>query len=230
MYPAANISDPRAGSVFPSKIPKIVPNVLLLLTFEEPSRGSRTIENRPPPTRWTSPISSEATCETSFESRKARTKRSFIHTSSSSCCSPYTLRVAAGSLRTGSSRRIRVARPANRENRRPRSRSALPACCASVTPAFGPPLVADVPSLELIQEFLLAAVEVPPRSCVAMGEVREDLEILHALRSHVRELRLEAFLAEGVLPDRATREEAGRAALAGEFHEVPEDPEFRSRA
>jgi len=41
--------------------------MLLLFTFDEPSSGSRTTENRPRPSDFTAPISSDATCETSFE-------------------------------------------------------------------------------------------------------------------------------------------------------------------
>src|SRR6267378_3290037 len=202
MYPAANKSEPRDGSGFPSKIPKIVPKILLLFTFEEPSSGSRTTENRPRPTAFTSPISSDATCETRRESRHAFTNRSFIQTSSSSCCSPYTFRVVAESLRIGSSRRIRVASCAIRDRRTPRSRSAWPAWSANVTPVARAFSVLDVPSLEVVLQLLLAAVEVPPRTRRAMGDVGKGLEVLHALRLDILHLPLEGFLAERVFPDR----------------------------
>src|SRR2546427_130725 len=165
--------------------------MLLLFTFDEPSSGSRTTEKRPRPRSFTSPISSEATWETSFEPRHASRKRSFIQTSSSSCSSPYTFRVAAESLRIGSSRRIRLTRPANRDNKRPRSRSTFPACSASVTFVPRRPSVLDVPSLEVVLQLVSSAVEVPPRPRVSVGEVREGLEIPHSLRPDVLHLRRE---------------------------------------
>src|SRR5437899_5458902 len=201
-YPAAKRSEPRAGRRAPSKIPKIVPKMLLLFTFEEPSSGSRTTENRPRPTSWTAPISSEATWDTSLDDFSASTKRSFIQTSSSSCCSPYTFRVAAGSRRIGSSRRIRLTRPANRDRRRPRSRSTFPAWSASVTFVPRRPSVLDVPSLEVVLQLLFSAVEVPPRTSMPVGEVRERLEIPHSLRPDVLHLRREGLLPERILPDR----------------------------
>src|SRR5438445_5311152 len=228
MYPAANKSEPRAGRRFRSKIPKIVPKMLLLFTFDDPSSGSRTTENRPWPTSFTWPISSEATWATSFDSRRASTNRSFIQTSSSSCCSPYTLRVAAGSRRIGSSCRIGVVRPANRDNRRPRSRSTFPACSASGTSFGRRASVLDVPSLEVVLELLFAAVEIPPRTRVPVGQVRQGLEVLHSLRADVGHLRLEGLLPERVLPDRAAREEPGRTSLAGELHEPAEHVEVRA--
>src|SRR2546422_8919809 len=220
---------PRAGRAFRSKIPKIVPKMLLLFTFDEPSSGSRTTEKRPRPTSFTWPISSDATCATSFESRSASTNRSFIQMSSSSCCSPYTLRVVAGSRRTGNSLRIRGARPATRSRRRPRSGSNPPAWWASETEArrFS---VLDVPSLEVVLEFLLPSIEVPPGTGEPVGEIREDLEILHALGPDVGELLVERLLPERVLPDRAAREESGGAALARDLHESPEDFEVDARA
>src|SRR5947199_7881703 len=180
--------------------------MLLLFTFEEPSSGSRTTENRPRPSSLTAPISSEATWDTSLDAFSASTKRSFIQTSSSSCCSPYTFRVAAGSRRIGSSPRIRVVSPAIRASNRDRSRSAPAACSASVTSVPRPSSVLAVPPFEVVLELLLAAVEVPPRAGVAVGEVREDLEVLHALAVDVGHLGLERLLAEGVLPDRAACE------------------------
>src|SRR5881296_450580 len=225
MYPAANRSRPRAGSALRSKIPRIVPKMLLLRTFDEPSSGSRTTENRPLPTSFTSPISSEATWATRFDSRHASTKRSFIQTSSSSCCSPYTLRLAAGSLRVGSSRRIRVTSPANRDNSRPRSRSTFPACSASVTSRRRPPSVLDVPSLEVVLQLLFSSVEVPPRTGMLVGEIRERLEIPHSLRPDVFHLCRERLLPEGVLPDRAAREEPGGPAVARDLDEPPEHVE-----
>src|SRR5438876_8868035 len=204
--------------------------MLLLRTFDEPSSGSRTTEKRPRPRSFTSPISSEATWATRFDSRHASTKRSFIQTSSSSCCSPYTLRLAAGSLRIGSSRRIRVTSPANRDSKTPRSRSTFPACSASVTSVRRRPSVLDVPSLEVISQPLFPPVEVPPRTRVLVGEVREGLEILHALRSHVFHLRREGLLSERVFPDRPAREESGGPAPARQFDEPPEDVEVGSRA
>src|SRR3989454_4231346 len=221
---------PRAGRAFRSNIPKIVPKMLLLFTFEEPSSGSRTTEKRPRPTSFTRPISSDATCATSFESRSASTNRSFIQMSSSSCCSPYTLRVVAGSRRTGNSLRIRGARPATRSRRRPRSGSNFPACWASDTAGAGRLPLLDVPSLEVVLEFFLPSVEVPPGSGKPVGEVREDLEILHALGPDVGELLVERLLPERVLPDRAAREESGGAALARNLHESPEDFEVDARA
>src|SRR5437016_1310899 len=204
--------------------------MLLLFTFDDPSKGSRTTEKRPLPTSFTSPISSDATWDTSFDSRRASTNRSFIQTSSSSCCSPYTLRVAAGSRRIGSSCRIGVARPANRDNRRPRSRSTFPACSASGTSFGRRASVLDVPSLEVVLELLFAAVEIPPRTRVAVGQVRQGLEVLHSLRADVGHLRLEGLLPERVLPDRAAREEPGRTSLARQFHKSPEHVEVRARA
>src|SRR2546426_4194061 len=193
----------------------MVPKILLLRTFDEPSSGSRTTENRPRPRSFTSPISSEATWATRFDSRHASTKRSFIQTSSSSCCSPYTFRVAAGSRRIGSSRRIRLTRPANRDSRRPRSRSTFPACSASVTFVPRRPSVLDVPSLEVVLQLLLSAVEVPPRTGVSVGDLREGLEVLHTLGPNVVQLRPEGLLPERVFPDRTPREEPGRPALTG---------------
>src|SRR5437660_4744815 len=202
--------------------------MLLLFTFDDPSKGSRTTEKRPRPTSFTSPISSDATWDTSFDSRRASTNRSFIQTSSSSCCSPYTFRVAAGSRRIGSSCRIGVARPANRDNRRPRSRSTFPACSASGTSFGRRASVLDVPSLEVVLELLFASAEVPPRTRVPVGEVRQRLEVLHPLSAHEGHLRLEGFLPERVLPDRAAREEPGGPALAGELHEPAEHVEVRA--
>src|SRR5256712_9282663 len=149
--------------------------MLLLFTFDEPSSGSRTTEKRPRPRSFTSPISSEATWETSFEPRHASTKRPFRQTSGSGCSSPYPFRVAAESLRIGSSRRIRLTRPANRDNKRPRSRSTFPACSASVTFVPRPPSVLDVPSLEVVLQLVFSDVEVPPRQRASVGEVREGL-------------------------------------------------------
>src|SRR5256886_11874028 len=165
--------------------------MLLLFTFDDPSKGSRTTEKRPLPTSFTSPISSDATWDTSFDSRRASTNRSFIQTSSSSCCSPYTLRVAAGSRRIGSSCRIGVARPANRDNRRPRSRSTFPACSASGTSFGRRASVLDVPSLEVVLELVFASVEVPPGRRVPVGEILEGLEGLHSLRPDVAHLGLQ---------------------------------------
>src|SRR2546427_2389982 len=199
--------------------------MLLLFTFDEPSSGSRTTEKRPRPRSFTSPISSEATWETSFEPRHASTKRSFIQTSSSSCSSPYTFRVAAESLRIGSSRRIRLTRPANRDNKRPRSRSTFPACSASVTFVPRRASVRDVPSLEVVLQLLFSPVEVPPRPRVSVGEVREGLEITHSLRPDVLHLRREGLLPERILPDRAAREEPGGPATARDLDESPEHVE-----
>src|SRR3989454_4899011 len=199
--------------------------MLLLFTFDEPSSGSRTTEKRPRPRSFTSPISSEATWETSFESRHASTKRSFIQTSSSSCSSPYTFRVVAESLRIGSSRRIRLTRPANRDNKTPRSRSTFPACSASVTFVPRRPSVLDVPSLEVVLQLLFSPVEVPPRPRVSVGEVRERLEIPHSLRPDVLHLRREGLLPERILPDRAAREEPGGPAVARDLDEPPEHAE-----
>src|SRR5256886_16080294 len=199
--------------------------MLLLRTFDEPSSGSRTTENRPLPTSFTSPISSEATWSTRFDSRHASTKRSFIQTSSSSCCSPYAFRVAAGSLRIGSSRRIRFTRPAHRDNKTPRSRSTLPACSASVTFVPRRPSVLDVPSLEVVLQLLFSPVEVPPRTSMPVGEVREGLEIPHSLRPDVLHLRREGLLPERILPDRAAREEPGGPATARDLDESPEHVE-----
>src|SRR6266571_3741333 len=189
--------------------------MLLLLTFDEPSSGSRTTEKRPRPTSFTSPISSEATWATRFDSRHASTKRSFIQTSSSSCCSPYTLRLAAGSLRIGSSRRMRVTSPANRDNSRPRSRSTFPACSASRTSRRRRPSVLDVPSLEVVLQLLFSPVEVPPRTAVPVGEVRERLEIPHSLRPHIFHLRRERLLSERILPSRAAQAVAVLAEILG---------------
>src|SRR3989442_5086889 len=199
--------------------------MLLLRTFDEPSSGSRTTENRPLPTSFTSPISSEATWATRFDSRHASTKRSFIQTSSSSCCSPYTLRLAAGSLRVGSSRRIRVTSLESRDISRPRSRSTFPACSASVTCRRRPPSVLDVPSLEVVLQLLFSSVEVPPRTGVLVGEVRERLEIPHSLRPDVLHLRRERLLPEGILPNRAACEEPGAPAVARDLDESPEHVE-----
>src|SRR3989449_2731557 len=221
---------PRAGRAFRSNIPKIVPKMLLLFTFEEPSSGSRTTEKRPRPTSFTRPISSDATCATSFESRSASTNRSFIQMSSSSCCSPYRLRVVAGSRRTGNSFRIRGASPATRSRRRPRSGSNPPACCAIDTEGARRFSVLDVPSLEVVLEFFLPSIEVPPGTGEPVGEVCEGLEILHALGPDVGELLLERLLPERVLPDRAAREESGGAALARDLHESSEHFEVRARA
>src|SRR3989449_1729077 len=221
---------PRAGRAFRSNIPKIVPKMLLLFTFEEPSSGSRTTEKRPRPTSFTRPISSDATCATSFESRSASTNRSFIQMSSSSCCSPYRLRVVAGSRRTGNSFRIRGASPATRSRRRPRSGSNPPACCAIDTEGARRFSVLDVPSLEVVLEFFLPSIEVPPGTGEPVGEIREDLEILHALGPDIGELLVERLLPERVLPDRAAREESGGAALARDLHESPEDFEVGARA
>src|SRR5712692_10869251 len=204
--------------------------MLLLLTFEDPSRGSKTMENRPWPMLFTSPISSEATCATSFDCRRESTKRSFIQTSSSSCCSPYTFRVAAGSRRTGSSCRMRVVSPAIRDNRRPRSGSTFPACSASPIPFGRRASVLDVPSLEVVLELVLAPVEIPPRAAEPVGEVRQDLEVLHALGPNVGHLRLERLLPERVLPDRAAREEPGGASVARESDEPAEHVEVRPGA
>src|SRR5437016_10195526 len=204
--------------------------MLLLFTFEDPSRGSRTTENRPRPTSFTSPISSEATWATSFDPRRASTNRSFIQTSSSSCCSPYTLRVEAGSRRTGSSCRMRVARPAIADNRRPRSRSTFPAWSASAVPLDRLASVLDVPSLEVVLDFVVASIECAPWTRVPVGQVRQRLEVLHSLRADVGHLRLEGFLPERVLPDRASREEPGRTSLAREFHEPAEHVEVRASA
>src|SRR3989449_6139183 len=179
--------------------------MLLLRTFDEPSSGSRTTEKRPRPRSFTSPISSEATWATRFDSRHASTNRSFIQTWSWSCCPRYTLRLAAGSRRIGSSRRIRVTSPANRDNSRLRSRSTFPACSASVTSRRRGASVLDVPSLEVVLQLLFSSVEVPPRTGVPVGEVRERLEIPRSLRPDVLHLRRERLLAEGVLPDRAAR-------------------------
>src|SRR5436309_1330604 len=204
--------------------------MLLLRTFDEPSSGSRTTEKRPRPSSFTSPISSEATWATRFDSRHASTNRSFIQTSSSSCCSPYILRLAAGSLRIGSSRRIRVTSPANRDNRMPRSRSTFPACSASVTSRRRGPSVLDVPSLEVVLQLLFSSVEVPPRTGMLVGEVRERLEVPHSLRPDVLHLRRERLLPEGVLPDRAAREEPGGPAVARDLDEPPEHGEVGPRA
>src|SRR5947209_10633072 len=204
--------------------------MLLLRTFDEPSSGSRTTEKRPRPRSFTSPISSEATWETRFDSRHASTKRSFIQTSSSSCCSPYTFRVAAGSRRIGSSRRIRLTRPANRDSRRPRSRSTFPACSASVTSVPRRPSVLDVPSLEVVLQLLFSAVEVPPRTRVPVGEVREGPEVLHSLRPDILHLRHERLLPERIFPDGPAREEPGRPALARALDEPPEDGKICARA
>src|SRR3989454_7696830 len=199
--------------------------MLLLRTFDEPSSGSRTTEKRPRPRSFTSPIPSDATWATRFESRHASTKRSFIQTSSSSCCSPYTFRLAAGSLRIGSSRRIRVTRLANRDNRRPRSRSTFPACSASVTSRRRRPSVLDVPSLEVVLQLLFSPVEVPPRTGVPVGEVRERLEVPHSLRPDVLHLRRERLLPKRVLPDCAAREEPGGPAVARDLDQSPEHVE-----
>src|SRR3989442_1275856 len=199
--------------------------MLLLLTFDEPSSGSRTREKRPRPPSFTSPISSEATWATRFDSRHASTKRWFIQTWSSSCCSPYTLRLAAGSVRIGSSRRIRVTSPANRDKSRPRSRSTFPACSASVTSRRRRPSVLDVPSLEVVLQLLFSPVEVPPRPRVSVGEVREGLEVPHSLRPDVLHLRREGLLPERILPDRAAREEPGAPAVARDLDESPEHVE-----
>src|SRR2546427_7565154 len=199
--------------------------MLLLRTFDEPSSGSRTTEKRPRPSSLTSPISSEATWATRFDSRHASTNRSFIQTSSSSCCSPYILRLAAGSLRIGSPRLIRVTSPANRDNRRPRSRSTFPACSASVTSRRRGASVLDVPSLEVDLQLLFSPVEVPPRTGVPVGEVRERLEIPHSLRPDVLHLRRERLLPKRVLPDCAAGEEPGGPAVARDLDESPEHVE-----
>src|SRR3989449_2444196 len=199
--------------------------MLLLFTFDEPSSGSRTTEKRPRPTSFTSPISSEATWATRFDSRHASTKRSFIQTSSSSCCSPYTLRLGAGPRRIGTSRRRRVTSPANRDNSRRRSRSAFPACSASRTSRRRRPSVLDVPSLEVVLQLLFSPVEVPPRTGVPVGEVCESLEIPHSLRPHIFHLRRERLLSERILPDRAARQETGGAAPARDLDEPSEHGE-----
>src|SRR3989442_12894157 len=204
--------------------------MLLLFTFDEPSSGSRTTEKRPRPRSFTSPISSEATWETSFEPRHASTKRSFIQTSSSSCSSPYTFRVAAESLRIGSSRRIRLTRPANRDNKRPRSRSTFPACSPSVTFVPRRPSVLDVPSLEGVLQLLFSPVEVPPRTRVPVGEVREGLEVLHSPRPNVLHLGRQRLLPERVFPDGPAREEPGRPALVRPLDEPREDAKSCARA
>src|SRR5438552_8195930 len=208
------IRRPPRSTLFPyttlfrsrSKIPKIVPKMLLLFTFEDPSRGSRTTENRPRPTSFTSPISSEATWATSFDPRSASTNSSFIQTSSSSCCSPYTLRVEAGSRRTGSSCRMRVARPAIADNRRPRSRSTSLAWSATAVPFGGRASELDVPSLEVVLDFLLASIEIPPRTRVPVGQVRQRMAVLHSRRTDVGHLRIERHLSQRVLPDHADRD------------------------
>src|SRR5207249_264860 len=192
-------------------------------------RGSRTTENRPRPTSFTSPISSEATWATSFDPRRTSTNRSFIQTSSSSCCSPYTLRVEAGSRRTGSSCRMRVARPAIADNRRPRSRSTFLAWSATAVPLDRRASVLDVPSLEVVLDFVLASIEIPPWTRVPVGQVRQRLEVLHSLRADVGHLRLEGFLPERVLPDRASREEPGGAPLARALDESSKHVDVRAR-
>src|SRR2546427_12891438 len=196
--------------------------MLLLFTFDDPSSGSRTTENRPWPTSFTWPISSEATWATSFDSRRASTNRSFIQTSSSSCCSPYTLRVAAGSRRIGSSCRIGVARPAIRDNKRPISRSTLPACSASATSFVRRASVLDVPSLEVVLELVFASVEVPPGRRVPVREIREGLEVRHSLRSDVGQVGF-----EGIRPERMLRNLAGGEGPLGSSwgHEPDEPPE-----
>src|SRR5256886_3762844 len=199
--------------------------MLLLRTFDERSSGSRATENGPRPTSFPSPTSPEAAWATRFASRHASTKRSSIQTSSSSCCSAYTWRLAAGSLRVGSSRRIRVTSPANRDNSRPRSRSTFPACSASVTSRRRPPSVLDVPSLEVVLQLLFSSVEVPPRTGMLVGEIRERLEIPHSLRPDVFHVCRERLLREGVLPDRAAREEPGGPAVARDLDEPPEHVE-----
>src|SRR6266571_9470890 len=162
--------------------------------------------------------------------RNALTNTSFIQTSSASCCSPYAFRVAAGSRRIGNSRRIRVESTEKPEKSRPRSRSSWPACCATVTSPERPPSVRGVPSLEVIAELFLPAIEVPPGARVLVGQVREDLEVLDRLRADVLHLPLERLLAERILPDRAPREEAGCPALAGELDEASEDREVGAGA
>src|SRR5256886_2824249 len=199
--------------------------MLLLRTFDERSSGSRATENGPRPTSFPSPTSPEAAWATRFASRHASTKRSFLQTSSSSCCPPSTLRLAAGSLRVGSSRRIRVTSPANRDNSRPRSRSTFPACSASVTSRRRPPSVLDVPSLEVVLQLLFSSVEVPPRTGMLVGEIGDGLEIPHSLRPDVFHLCRERLPPEGVLPDRAAREEPGGPAVARDLDEPPEHVE-----
>src|SRR5436309_4264031 len=113
---------------------------------------------------------------------------------------------------------------------RDRSRSTFAACSASVTSVPRPSSVLDVPSVEVVLDLLLAAVEVPPRAGVAVGEVREDLEVLHALALDVGHLALERLLAEGVLPDGPAREEAGGPALASDLDEPAEHVEIGARA
>src|SRR5436853_2351422 len=113
---------------------------------------------------------------------------------------------------------------------RDRSRSAFAACSASVTSVPRPSSVLAVPPFEVVLELLLAAVEVPPCAGVAVGEVREDLEVLHTLALDVGHLSLERLLAEGVLPDGAAREEAGGPALAGDLDEPTEHVEIGARA
>src|SRR3972149_280490 len=194
--------------------------MLLLLTFDEPSSGSRTTEKRPWPTRFTSPISSEATWDTSFVFCSAPTNRSFIQTSSSSCCSPYTFLVDAGSRRIGNSFRMRGASPANKSSSFARSRSTFAACSASVTSVPRPSSVFHVPAFEVILEHLLAAVEVPPGPCVRVSEIREGPEVLHALRPDVVHLGFNGFLLERILPDRPAGEESGGAPLAGDLRKT----------
>src|SRR5438876_4345862 len=204
--------------------------MLLLFTFEDLSIGSTTTENRPRPTSFTSPISSEATWATSFDPRSASTNSSFIQTSSSSCLSPFTLRVEAGSRRTGSSCRMPVARPAIADNRRPRSRSTSLVWSATAVPFGGRASVLDVPSLEVLLDFLLASIEIPPPTRVPVGQVRQRLEVLHSLRADVGHLRLERLLSERVLPDRAAREKPGGAPLARALDESSKHVEVRARA
>src|SRR5207245_9183004 len=106
---------------------------------------------------------------------------------------------------TGNARRIRGARPAPRSRRRPRSGSNFPACWASDTAGAGRLPLLDVPSLEVVLEFFLPSVEVPPGTGEPVGEVREDLEILHALGTDVGGMLDARLLAARVLRDRAAR-------------------------
>src|SRR5207247_11130890 len=112
------------------------------------------------------------------------------------------------------------------EKSRPRPRSNRPACCVNGTTAGPPPSVRGVPSLEVIAELFLPAIEVPPGARVLVGQVREGLEVLHRLRADVLHLPLERRVAERVLPDRAPRDEAGCPSLTGEIDEASEHREI----
>src|SRR5439155_1384473 len=90
--------------------------------------------------------------------------------------------------------------------------------------------VLDVPSLEVVLDFVLASIEFPPWTRVPVGQVRQRLEVLHSLRADVGHLRLEGFLPERVLPDRASREEPGGAPLARALDESSKHVEVRARA